>query len=329
MQVSYFLPMLSASFEALWGTYGVKCGYFPVAEHYRKKLGGRILKVPVSVADTCPNRLGLKGMRTCVFCDEWGSAAQSNDQGKPLQAQVQKKMDFLGPNYKPAGYLIYFQAYTNTFLAVSKQRELFDEALSFPNVKGLVVGTRPDCLSKGVLDLWAEYAQKCFLSVEMGVQSLWDHHLDFLARGHNTLQFYEAMKQISQVPNLDVGVHLIFGLPNETDEEIIQTAQKLSELPIHHVKLHNLHVLKNTELEKNYLEGSFIPIELEEYSRRIALFLEHLNPGIAVSRLAALASRWSELVAPSWTQYKMRSHQFILDYLKDKKIVQGAHFLIP
>jgi uncharacterized protein len=123
--------------------------------------------------------------------------------------------------------------------------------------------------------------------------------------------------------NVHIGIHLIFGLPNETDEQIIETAQIINDLPIDSVKLHNLHVLKNTPLEDMYNRGDFAPIALEEYSRRVILFLRHLKPEVAIHRLAAMSNRWNELVAPEWTRFKMGSYQYIIDRMTESQVRQG------
>jgi radical SAM protein (TIGR01212 family) len=188
---------------------------------------------------------------------------------------------------------------------------------------GLVIGTRPDCLSQAVLDLWYEYSKKTYVAVEFGVQSFDDDQLVWMRRGHTASQALKAIEKTAALQTINVGIHLIFGWPTETDKQIVQTARLCNDLPIQNVKLHNLHVLKNTGLEEIYRRGEFIPIERDEYARRVALFLDHLNPRLAVHRLAAVASQWDELIAPTWTRDKMRSFQALLDYLNETGSYQG------
>lgn len=301
--------------------------YYPISRLYRNLFGERVYKVPVSVVDDCPNRRGLKGMQTCVFCDVWGSAARSEAMTLPLKEQIEKYKDYIGSRFKAKAFLVYFQAYTNTFTKVSQLRENFDLALSYEDVKGLVVGTRPDCLSAAVLDLWTEAHERSFVSVELGVQSFNDRHLEFMRRGHTAEQSLKAIDRISKNSPVDLGIHLIFGSPGETNREIVELAKQVSDLPISNVKIHNLHVLENTPLAQQYRAGEFQPIELKEYTERVALFLTHLDPRIAVHRLAALASRWDELIAPDWTKDKMGTHQHIVDYLKQNHLFQGQQLL--
>lgn len=296
-----------------------------VGEDYKRKFGGRIQVLPVSTSWTCPNRLGLKGMQTCIFCDEWGSAAYPEIRDQSLKLQIQTKIKDLDQKYRNRGYLVYFQSYTNTFSSIQNLKEQYDTALSFPKVKGIIIGTRPDCLSKALTKLWTEYASKTYLSVELGVQTLDEDQLDFLKRGHSAEQSIEAIHKLSGIQGLEIGVHLMFGIPGESDEQIIETARKLSNLPIHNVKLHNLHVLKNTPLESMFKEGRFEPVSLEDYSRRTTLFLSHLSPKIRVQRLAALSSNWEELVAPDWTRHKLKVRNHIINHMKSEKIYQGIY----
>jgi hypothetical protein len=147
-----------------------------------------------------------------------------------------------------------------------------------------------------------------------------------MRRGHSAEDSIEAIHKIADQTDVDLGIHLIFGNPGETDDEIIRTAELVNTLPITNVKLHNLHALKNTPLADMYHRGEFAPIDRETYSHRVKLFLQHLAPHIALHRLAAFASRWEELVAPAWTSDKMGTHQFIIDYLRRYKAHQSELF---
>ncbi|MBC7467368.1 MAG: TIGR01212 family radical SAM protein [Bdellovibrio sp.] len=298
--------------------------YHSISEHYKRIFGEKIYKIPVSVVDDCPNRMGLKGMKTCSFCDVWGSAARSESFTLTLDEQIEKFKGLIAKRYNSKNFLVYFQAYTNTFTKTSALRQNFEQSLKYDFVKGFVVGTRPDCLSPAVLNLWQEFHEKSFVSVELGVQSFYDEHLNFMQRGHTADDSIKAIYKITGNTTVDLGIHLIFGSPNETDEQIIQTAKICNDLPITNIKLHNLHVLKNTELEKWHAAGQFEPISQEAYTEKVKLFLSYLKPHIAVHRLAAFASRWEELVAPKWTANKMGTHQAIIDELRLSKTFQGC-----
>jgi radical SAM protein (TIGR01212 family) len=300
--------------------------YRPISEFYQSRFGSKVFKIPVSVVDDCPNRRGLKGMETCIFCDVWGSAANSETVGMGLREQITKYQAIIGKKYRAENFLIYFQAYTNSFEKIDTLRTNFEVALSYPFVRGLVVGTRPDCLSPSVLRLWQEFHERSFVAVELGVQSFFDDQLLFLRRGHTRDQSLQAMQKISRTTSVDLGIHLMFGMPHETDSHILETAKIVNDLPITNIKLHNLHVLTKTPLELLYRAGDFHPIERQAYADRVELFLEHLSPRIYVHRLAAFASRWEELVAPKWTSDKMGTHQFMIDHLRSKSSFQGKCF---
>jgi len=300
--------------------------YKTIADHYRHLFSEKVYKIPVSVVDNCPNRMGLKGMQTCIFCDEWGSAARAESFEMSLRQQIEKYQDHIGRRFNAKTFLVYFQAYTNSFAKVATLRDHFSTAMSYAGIKGLVIGTRPDCLSPAVLNLWQEFHEKSFVSVELGIQSFDDEDLNFLRRGHTRSQALDAILRISSQTEVDLGIHLIFGLPEETDQKIIETACLVNTLPITNVKLHNLHVLKGTPLADLYQQGLFKPIERDRYAHRVQLFLQHLRPDIALHRLAAFASRWDELIAPSWTSDKMGTHQFLIEHLRHQKAFQAQKF---
>ena len=300
--------------------------YHSISEHFKRIFNEKVYKIPVTVVDDCPNRMGLKGMKTCSFCDVWGSAAREESFQMSLDEQISKYRDHIGEKYNSRKFLAYFQAYTNTFTKIPALRNNFETALKYPFVSGFVLGTRPDCLSESVLQLWQEYCQKTFVAIELGVQSFYEDQLLFMQRGHTAKDSLQAIKKISERTSVDLGIHLIFGSPNE--EQLKESALICNDLPITNVKLHNLHVLKNTDLAIWYKEGKFQPIELEDYRDRVETFLSYLHPRIAVHRLAAYSSRWDELIAPQWTANKMGPHQQIIDHMRAEKIYQGCKLTV-
>jgi radical SAM protein (TIGR01212 family) len=264
-------------------------------------------------------------MQTCIFCDVHGSFAYPESQGDELRDQILKHREKVATRFNAARFLVYFQAYTTTFSQLAKLKAGFETALSFDDVAGIVVGTRPDTLSAGVLDFWKESAKKTFVGIELGVQSFDDDQLIWMRRGHTAAQSIKGIDRVAAA-GLDVGVHLIFGWPTENEKQIIETARLCNSLPISNVKLHNLHVLKHTPLEELHAKGEFTPVDLDLYSERVALFLDHLDPRIAVHRLAALSSRWDELIAPEWVRHKMKSYQGVIDRVNARGSYQGRLF---
>jgi uncharacterized protein len=296
--------------------------YFPISQVYKQRFGTKVVKVPVSIADNCPNRAGIKGMQTCIFCDVHGSFAYPESQGDEIREQIKRHREKVSKRFNAHKFLVYFQAYTTTFTQLARLKEGFEAALESEDVAGLVVGTRPDTLSDAVLRTWKDYSERTFVGIELGVQSFDDDQLIWMRRGHTAAQAIKGIERVAAT-GVDTGIHLIFGWPTENDKQIIETARLCNDLPITNVKLHNLHVLKQTPLETLYNEGSFAPVELDEYAARVALFLEHLSPRIAVHRLAALSSRWEELIAPAWTRHKMKSYQGIIDRIRERGAYQG------
>jgi uncharacterized protein len=300
--------------------------YLPISAFYLQHFGFKPRKISVSIADDCPNRAGLRGMETCSFCDVWGSAARSELLSLSLPDQIKKFRQILIEKFHSRHFLVYFQAYTNTFTKLQNLRQAFADALAYEDVHGIIVSTRPDCISQGVLDLWEETAQTTYFSVELGVQSFREKDLLFMKRGHVVDDSFRSIARLKKM-NIQVGIHLIFGNPEESLEDIRKTAQICNSLGIHNVKLHNLHVLTQTKLAKLYGEGAFVPDSFEVYREKVRTFLSHLNPEIFVHRLAAYSPRWSELIAPQWTANKMATHQGIIDHMNANRAVQGGDFL--
>jgi len=297
--------------------------YLPLSDVYRRRFGCSVYKLPVAVAQTCPNREGLRGMSVCVFCDEWGSAAYPEQAAAPLAAQVARTGARLRRRYGAEKFVVYFQAYTSTFVRISRLEALLAEAVAQPDVVGVAVGTRPDCLTGSVLERLAALAATHHVSVELGLQTLDDAQLAWLARGHTRAQSLAALERLAAFPALDVCAHLMFGLPGEGDDQLRETAVLLSDRGVAGVKLHNLHVLKDTPLQRLYAQGRFTPVSLSEYARRVGVFLEHLAPWVAVHRLNAVASRWGEVVAPGWAREKLRPTEAIRAHLARVDTWQG------
>lgn len=299
--------------------------HHPISADYRRLFGCKVYKVAVAVARTCPNRAGLNGMRVCTFCDPWGSAAHEEGAGLTLTGQIRINAERIRARYKAEKFIVYFQAYTNTFQPLARLERQLHEALAVPDVVGVALGTRPDCLPGPMIELLAGLAERTHVSVELGLQTLDDGQLAFLARGHDSACSLEALERLKRHPRLNLCAHLMFGLPGETEAQLRDTARTLSRLGVHGVKLHNLHVLRNTPLEALYREGRFTPVTLEAYARKVRVFLEYLDPAVAVHRLAAVASRWDEVVAPPWARGKLRPAQAVLDELERAGSRQGLH----
>ncbi|MCC6278675.1 MAG: TIGR01212 family radical SAM protein [Oligoflexia bacterium] len=300
--------------------------FYPISSHYQKIFGDKIVKLPLSFASTCPNRMGLQGMKTCSFCDETGSFAYPENQNLSLTDQIEIKKKDLLHRYKASGWVAYFQAYTTTLMSVQKLEMMLEALRTTQDFEGVIIGTRPDCLSDQLFELLNRY-QKIFpVSIELGVQSFCNEALQWMNRGHSAEKAIAGIKRLARRCSIDMGIHLIFGWPNESIDDIKKAAAICNELPINHVKLHNLHVLKGTELATHYSEGRFNPESIEVYSEKVISFLEELNPEIAIHRLTAVVPRWNQLIAPEWVRAKMESRQYIIDSMNRHGRYQGRFF---
>jgi uncharacterized protein len=309
-----------------WPTQWQGLPYYPIGQYYKSVFGQKVYKIPVTTAETCPNREGLRGMKTCNFCDVWGSAAYPEYQKLDLREQILTARERIRRRVHADKFLVYFQAYTTTFEKVARLREQFAIAAEFEDVVGVVVGTRPDCISDSLFDLWNEYSHRFFVAVEFGVQTFNEEQLLWMRRGHTAQRSIDAIHRTAAATKVNLGLHLIFGNQGETISDVLNAARMCNDLPIQNVKLHNMHVLKNTPLADDFLAGQFVPITWLEYAERVKLFLQHLRPDIAVHRLSALASRSDELIAPAWTSKKMEVYQNLIDYLIAHKAFQGQFY---
>ncbi len=299
--------------------------FYPISQFYKEKFGEKVFKIPVAIAGRCPNMKDGSGLKTCIFCDEWGSFAYPENQEKSLRSQIELHRKRVKDRYNTNKFFVYFQAYTTTYTQVQRIREAFSIALEYEGVVGIVIGTRPDCLSPALLETFNEVAKKSFMAVELGVQSFDEKQLEWMRRGHTAEQSIKAVKRLREnCPDVNLGIHLMFGWPGETYDDIRETALLCNDLGLHNVKLHNLHVLKNTDLAKLFEAGEFKPFDLELYSDYVSHFLSYLSPEIAVHRLVATASRWDELVSPKWTRNKMQNYQYVVEYMRKRNITQGC-----
>ncbi len=296
--------------------------YYPISRFYKNRFGEKVYKITVSAAQTCPNREKNKGVG-CIFCDELGSAGSHLIKHHPLDEQILINREKLRKRFRVNKFLVYFQPFTNTYRRLEQFKADVGLALSNDGVVGVAFGTRPDCLPDEIFPYLKHINNTHYISVELGVQSFANEDLKFLNRGHSSEESIDAILKLHHEAGVNIGLHLIFGLPNEQDRDIIKTAKIVNDLPVDNVKLHNLHVLANTPLHDLYKANKFSPLELDEYARRVVLFLTHLSPGIAVQRLAAVAPRWDELVAPEWTKHRLKPTQFIIKHLKERELFQG------
>lgn len=304
--------------------------HYPYSRYLQETFGGRTYKIVVSSGLTCPTRDGTLMKRGCSFCDLRGSSSFHSKKGRGAEVveQIKTRIEPIRARFDAQHFIAYFQSYTNTYAEADYLREIYEAALSVPEISGLAVGTRPDCLPDPVIDLLEELAQKTYVSLELGVQSLSDQTLHFLERGHDRACSIEALKKLRErAPHVQVCVHLMFGNPTDTENTPRDAALTLNGLGVRGVKLHQLMVLEHTKLAEAYREQPFETASLEAYSKVCEQFLLHLDPGIYVERLCANATHPDECLAPEWSRDRWRPHNEIRRYLHEQNCLQGAALL--
>jgi radical SAM protein (TIGR01212 family) len=297
--------------------------YYPLSHFLRRRFGGRVHRVTIDAGFTCPNVDGTVTTGGCIYCDNRSFSPNRREPRRPIRDQVRRGIERLAGRYGVDRFIAYFQAATNTHAPVDKLRRLYDEALEHPQVVGLAVGTRPDSVPDPVLDLLEEYARHRYVCLELGLQSMHDRSLDWMNRGHHLDAFLNAVERC-QGRGLDLCVHVILGLPNEDCADVCATAELLGGLPIHGVKIHNLHVVRGTPLETLYRHGEVRILERDEYVSLACDFIERLAETTVVHRLQGDAPP-DYLVAPAWCLDKPALLAAIDAELERRDSWQGKH----
>ena len=297
--------------------------YYALSRFLRERFGTRVFRVTVDGGFTCPNVDGTVAVGGCVYCDNRSFSPNRRLPRTTIREQIRRGIAILQDRYRADRFLAYFQAATNTYAPVDKLRRLYDEALDHPQIVGLAVGTRPDCVPDGVLDLLQQYARDRYVCLELGLQSIHDRSLDWMNRGHHLDAFLDAVARC-QARGLDLCIHVILGLPGETPADMLATADALAALPVQGVKIHNLHVVRDTPLEKMFHTGTVRMLELDEYVQIVCDFLERLPPALVIHRLNGDAPP-EYLVAPQWCRDKPGILSAIHAELARRESWQGKH----
>jgi radical SAM protein (TIGR01212 family) len=295
--------------------------YNQFSEELKKQFGCRVHRISVDAGFSCPNRDGAVGVGGCIFCSDRGSGSDGIARGMSIAGQIEHGKEVMTRKYKAKQFIAYFQPYSNTYAPPGQLREIFDEALSVPDVVGLIVGTRPDCLPPEILELLAEYHRRIYFWLELGMQSPHDRTLKNIRRGHDSAAFMAAARKVKAL-GLRLCVHVILGLPGESREEMLETPAILNALGVDGVKIHLLHVNRGTELAEMYARGEIRLLERDEYVGLVCDFLERLNPGISIHRLTGDGGR--DLIAPLWSAAKFEVLNAIDDEMERRRTRQGS-----
>ncbi|MCX4249684.1 MAG: TIGR01212 family radical SAM protein [Bacilli bacterium] len=272
--------------------------YYTLNYYYKKKYGSKVFKVSLNGGFTCPNKDGTVGTRGCIFCSRLGSGDFAGDLKLDLVKQFNEVKNIMLKKWPQAKYIGYFQANTNTYASVEELKEKYEPILKLDNVVGLNIATRSDAISDEVLDYLTELNNRCDLVVELGLQSIHDETLKFINRGHTLKNFEECFKKLKK-RGIKVVVHIINGLPNETKDMMIKTAKYLNTLGIDGIKIHMLHIIKNTDLANYYNKEKFHVLTKDEYIDIVINQLEYLNEDIVINRITGDPVK-EDLIEPSW-----------------------------
>lgn len=276
-------------------------------EMLKEQFGEKVYRVVLKGGFTCPNRDGRLARGGCTFCNEEGHRPTTmlGEHGWPsVTQQLERGIGHIKERFNTHKYIAYFQDYSATYAPAATLRAMFDEALAFPDVHGLIVGTRSDCLGPEVLELLSEINQRTYLWVEMGLQSANDESLKRIRRYHTVQSVADTAHRLFE-RGIRVGVHVMFGLPGEGRDDILRTAQFVGELGFQGVKLHNVYVLRRTVLAQQFETGDYEPLSQAEYVSLCVDFLERIPPEVVVQRLSAQGPK-PLMLAPAWCLNKHR-----------------------
>lgn len=292
--------------------------------HLREKFGEKVFKVSLNAGFTCPNIDGKKGVGGCIYCSDSGSGDFAGNPSLDIVTQFNSVKATLHKKWESAKYIGYFQAHTNTYAPLNIIKSKFEPVLSQDNVVGISVATRADALADDVLEYLAELNKRTYLIVELGLQTIFDETGKLINRCHTYSEFLEGYKKLTDL-NIPVCVHLIDGLPFETPEMMLESAKAVGRLHPHCVKIHLLHILKNTPIEKMYRNGDFKTLERDEFVDIIIRQLEVLPPETIIQRLTGDGGR-ETLVAPLWSLKKFVVLNEIDKEMVRRNTYQGARF---
>jgi hypothetical protein len=291
----------------------------------REQFGCRVQKITLDAGLTCPNRDGTLARGGCVYCNEKGSGTGAASRVLSISDQIRNAKSFLAKRYKAKAFIAYFQSYSNTYAPLPILEPLYEEALADPDVVGLSIGTRPDCVEEPVLDLLGDYARNRLIWLEYGLQSAHDETLAHIRRGHSVAAFTDAVRR-TRLRGLPVCAHVILGLPGEDREKMLATGRFLADSDIQAVKIHLLYVIRGTALDRWYQSGRYRCLTRDEYVSVVSEFLTLLPPEMIIQRLTG-DPHPEELVAPQWALEKRRNLTAIHETMAAHGLFQGKHFV--
>jgi radical SAM protein (TIGR01212 family) len=300
--------------------------YHTLTYFYKNKFNSKVFKVSLNAGFTCPNKDGTKGYGGCIYCSKSGSGDYAGNINDSLINQFNEVKDTIHKKWPKSKYIGYFQANTNTYAPVDILKEKYEQILQLDNVVGLSIGTRPDAISDEVLDYLEELNKRTFLTIELGLQTMHESTSKLINRGHD-LQCLDNMVHELKRRKIHTVVHIINGLPYETKEMMIETVKHLNKLPIDGIKIHMLHILKDTVLAKMYIKKPFPVLSKEEYTDIVCDQLENLRPEIVIHRITGDPNA-NDLIEPTWLTKKFGVMNEIDKELARRNTYQGFNLSI-
>jgi radical SAM protein (TIGR01212 family) len=288
----------------------------------KERFGERVYKVIVDAGFTCPNRDGTVAVGGCTYCNNNSFRPPSAVKTDPIRNQVRDGINYIRRRFQANKFIVYFQPFSNTYAETEYLRRLYTDALDHPEVVGLAIGTRPDCVDEEKIAMIEDIARHTFVSLEFGVESIYNDTLSRVNRGHDYETFLRAVR-MTQGHSIHIGAHLILGFPWETREQWLAMAGEMSRVGIDALKIHHLHIVRGTALAAEYMRRPFRLLEYEEYLDLLCDFVERLEPRIVIERLFGEAPR-GLLIAPNWHRTKNEIVRDIQKKFEECNVWQGA-----
>lgn len=296
--------------------------YNTVDWYLKNRFGKKTVKLPLDGGFTCPNRDGTKGSRGCIFCSERGSGDFAGDRLKSIDSQIEDMIEFYSRKWPDSVYLAYFQNFTNTYDSIENLRDIYLRALSNPNISGICIATRPDCMGEDVLELLSELNRETFLWVELGLQTSNDETGKIIRRGYDSEDFRTAAEKLNRL-GIKTVAHMIINLPGEDISDNLRTLHFIIDCGIWGVKFHMLHIMKGTDLEKYYEENPFYIMSADEYIDTLTELISRMPEYMTVHRITGDAPR-ELLIEPEWSRNKIYVIGNLEKKLKERNLYQSA-----
>jgi radical SAM protein (TIGR01212 family) len=288
--------------QAMPGPFTAGARYNSYGAFLKEKFGCRVGKIIVDAGFTCPNRDGTIGIGGCTYCDNDAFRPATASRPDPIRIQIERAIAYLGQRYRARKFIVYFQPFSNTYAPLPQLIPLYEEALACRNIVGIAIGTRPDCVDEAKISWFETLARRVFVTLEYGLESMVDATLVRINRGHDYACWRHAV-EITRGRGIHISAHLILGFPWESREQMLGMAGAVSRVGLDFLKLHHLHIVKDTALARQYLREPFPLLAYEDYLDLVVEFLELLNPAIRIERLFGLAPE-GQLLGPHWGKTK-------------------------